>query len=153
MMRQPRYLHAVILAGIALLLWAHPAEAQEWAQMVWTQAKALITMSILGFIFVQGGAILLFSQLLRLDGGIIATLLAMALGITLSVVAAIPTAVIAAMMPMFVSQLIISASTFACGGLAIKITFGTTFGLGILVYILASTVTLIFSCIAIILIF
>jgi hypothetical protein len=144
---------AIPLAAVVLLLWAQPADAQEWVQMIWSKTKAMMALSFIGFIFVQGGAIFGFAQLLKLDGGIGATMLAMLLGLVLSVVAAIPTALVAAMLPMFLAQLIVTASTFACGGLAIKITFATTFGHGVLVYILATTVTMIATCIALILIF
>jgi hypothetical protein len=142
-----------MLAAVALVLWAQPAEAQEFAQVLWSKARAIMAMSLIGYIFVQGGAIFLFAQLLRLEGSIVATLLALLLGMVLSVVAAIPVALVAAILPLFISQLIITASTFACGGLAIKITHSTTFPLGVLVYILATTVTLIATCVALILIF
>ena len=144
---------ALFLAAVVLLLFAQPAEAQEWVQMLWSKTKAMLALSLLGFIFVQGGAIFGFAQLLRLEGGIVATMLAMMLSVVLSVVAAIPVALVAAMLPLFIAQLIITASTFACGGLAIKITFSSTFGLGVLVYIMATTVTMIGTCIALILVF
>ena len=152
-MLRSRVIPALMLAAVVLVLWAQPAEAQELAQMLWSKARAIMAMSLLGFIFVQGGAIFLFAQLLRLEGGIVATLLALILGVVLSVVAAIPVALAAAMLPLFISQLIVTASTLACGGLAIKITFSSTFGLGALVYILATTVTMIATCVALILIF
>jgi len=152
-MPKPRLFHALALTALVLIVWVQPAGAQDWLMMLWSRARAIMVMSAIGFLFVQGAAIFGFAQLLRLSGGLVATLLAMILGVVLSVIAAIPVALVAAMMPLLLSQVIVTASTFACGGLAIKITFNSTFGLGVLVYVLASTVTMICSAIALVLVF
>jgi hypothetical protein len=134
----------IAVAAVVLLavLWAQPAAAQGWELMVWSKLKALFVLSLFVFIVCQGGAIYLYARLLGLQGGIGAAFLALLVSVVLSVVAAIPTALIAAVMPMMVSQLIVTASSFACGGLAIMWLFKADFGHAVLVNILATTTTL-----------
>jgi hypothetical protein len=150
-MTSPR-LAIAVLVTVLLVLWAHPVAAQGWEDMVWSRVKSLLVLSGLAFVLSQGVAIYLFASLLRLEGGFVAALLALVLSVVLSVVAAIPVAVVAAFMPVLISQLLVTAGSFAAGGLAVKWTFSTSFGHGVLVYVLASTATLIVTCLGLILI-
>jgi hypothetical protein len=151
-MRHPRILAATAALVLLLLLWAEPAAAQEWAQVLWSKAKSLMVLGVFAFIICQTAAILLFARVLSLEGGVVAALLALIVAVALSVAAAIPVSVVAALMPAFVSQLIISAASFACGGLAVKWLFKASFGLGVLVYVMASTATMIITCVGLIVI-
>jgi hypothetical protein len=146
---------AIGFLGMTLLIIAiapGSAEAQDWTQVILTRAKELAAFAILVFIIVQAGAIYVFARLLRLEGGVITALLALVLGVVFTVVAAIPLSFVVGVIPPLVAQVIATAAGFACGGLAVKLLFSASFGHGMLVYVLASTVTLIASSIGLVLV-
>jgi hypothetical protein len=144
----------VVVAAVILVavLWAQPVTAQGWETVLWSKLKTMIVLSLFVFVVCQALAIYAFARLIGLEGGVGAAFLALLLGVVLSVVAAIPTALVAAVMPMMVSQLIVTASSFACGGLAIMWIFKTDFGHGVLVNILATTTTLVIFSVGLIII-
>jgi hypothetical protein len=137
---------------IVAVLWAQPVTAQGWETVLWSKLKSMIFLSLFVFVVCQSLAIFGFARAIGLEGGIGAAFLALIVGFLLSLVAAIPTALVAAVMPMMVSQLIVTASSFACGGLAIMWIFKTDFGHGVLVNILATTTTLVIFSVGLIIV-
>jgi hypothetical protein len=137
---------------LILVVGAGSADAQDWTQVILTRAKELAAFAILAFIIIQASGIYVFARLLRLEGGVITALLALVLGVVFTVVAAIPLSFVIGLMPPLVVQVIATGAGFACGGLAVKLLFSASFGHGVLVYVLASTVTLIASSIGLVLV-
>lgn len=148
--RQPLLYLALALVLLAVV--APTADAQQWGQVIFNRAKEYAALALLSFIILQAAAIYVFSRFLELGDGVIPALVAPVLTVVLTVVAAIPLAFVLGVMPPLVAPLAGTAATFAAGGLAVKLLYGSSFGHGVLVFILASTVTLIASCIALVVI-
>ena len=139
--------------GLSILLWAAPAEAQGFQHVLMSKLKSILTMTIASYLLCLFLFIFFFARLLGLDGGAVSALLALMLGLVLSVAAAIPFAFIAWLLPQIVIYLLGTAIGFVCGGFAIKWLFSTDLGHGVLVHVLASTASLAVMSVVLILVF
>ncbi len=135
--RPYRLLIAVFV--VVVLLAAAGVQATDLQSAIQSKFKTVISLTVFAFFFCHITFVYGLARLFELQGGLFAAVIGDIVGFVLGILLAIPAAFAVMMLPQSVGAAISGGAAMIGGAVGIRWTFNSDFGYAFMVYVLAST--------------